>query len=540
MNEHHGHLRRRLLTAAAFLLAITASLPVLLNAVLEFPESRDWIAGEVRSALGRELHVDGEIRLNVYTLTPGLRLTNVRLANAPWASQPDMLVLDYFDVHLSLVPLLTSGELVFRSIELGGARIYLEQDGERANWDFRKLDEDSTKPAAGRSAPLRLLADAISVRDARIEYRESGDVYVLDVNKMDVAFAEDGEHMYARGRLDVRYGKSDLRGGFDVTEDPLTIRTHLRTNLLDVDDFLTTTANRTPAPDADAPSAENPPLPFDRLRAATAEVEWNAQRVKYRETKLSDMQLKTKLADGRLVTEQLQFDFAGGTVTMDLQAAAGDQSVDLRLKLKELSLKSMLQAAGNDAFLDGPLSLDVSLHGSGPRLADLRRSLHGRLVLELGAARIEQPALFRMTGPSVASEVRSWAEPLPDLRCMVLGMDIAAGRGRSDVFLLNTNQFTLSGSGYVDLFQPGGPRLVLMFDDRHLSLLDLADHLPIHIGGTFVSPEISVWQRDDAEALFKDVLEIPELPVDLAAHMLGYEAPPQNLCAAARAKAGER
>ncbi len=548
-------LRRFFLAIAVILIALILTLPALLNAVLEFPESRAWIAGEVRSTLGRELRIDGEVRLNLYTLTPGFRLTDVRLSNAPWASRPDMLELDYFDVHLSLVPLLISGELDFRSVVLGGAHIYLEQKDGRANWHFAKLSADAEKTPARNygTRPLRLLADHIAVRNAKIRFATAETTYVLDLDALDAAFAEDGDHMHVRGRLTARYGNSDLRGSFDVREEPLSIRVNVQSKLLDVDDLLkrsakhaappqsatTQPATTQPATTQPAATQADPAIPYEELLRLAADVEWASDQIKYRQLKISDAQLKTKLAAGRLVAEQVRLKFADGSVAANLAVDAAQQSLELKLRLEELSLKLLLQAAGAEAFLDGPLSLDVRLKGSGPRLDALRRSLAGRIVLEVGAAGLDQAALYRTTGPAVAGELRTWAAPLPDIECVVLGADIHAGRGRSDVFLVDTNEFTLTGSGYADLHRPAAPDFVLMFDDRHLSLLDLADHLPIHIGGTFRRPAVSVWQRDDAVALFQDVLEFPELPVDLVADMLGLDKTPANVCAAARAKAAK-
>ena len=104
-------LRRIALGFALVTIALLGSLlalPLVLNSFLELKSARNTVAGKIKESLGRAVHLDGDIRFQLYTLTPGFRVENVRLGNAEWAAQKDMLRLRHMDIELALLPLLTS------------------------------------------------------------------------------------------------------------------------------------------------------------------------------------------------------------------------------------------------------------------------------------------------------------------------------------------------------------------------------------------------------------------------------------------------
>ena len=118
---------------------------------LDFNEYKQQIADEAKKVTGRDLAIEGDLRLNVFTLNPGLAVDGVRFANAPWGSKPDMATIKRFEVKVSLLPLL-SGTLNVDSVVLSGADILLERNkAGKGNYEFgpAKKAEQAKKDGAG-------------------------------------------------------------------------------------------------------------------------------------------------------------------------------------------------------------------------------------------------------------------------------------------------------------------------------------------------------------------------------------------------------
>jgi hypothetical protein len=102
-------------------------------ATLDLSGYRGEIRQMAQERLGRELEITGDLSL---TWTPGatLKVEGVRLSNADWAVEKDMVTLGSLDVALDLWPLL-SGRLHVTSLRLADVVIHLEQGAEGAtNW----------------------------------------------------------------------------------------------------------------------------------------------------------------------------------------------------------------------------------------------------------------------------------------------------------------------------------------------------------------------------------------------------------------------
>ena len=127
---------------------------------------KPYIVEAVHDATGRQVHIDGDARITVLP-APGIRLEQVRLANAAWASEPHMATLKRLDLRLALWPLL-NGEIRIDELVLLAPVVDLEVDEkERANWELVPMQ---AKTEQGR--PFVLSLARVSVRDAVIRYRQ--------------------------------------------------------------------------------------------------------------------------------------------------------------------------------------------------------------------------------------------------------------------------------------------------------------------------------------------------------------------------------
>lgn len=123
--------------------------------LLVAPGFIDWnqykgeIAAQVRSATGRDLAINGDIRLAVLP-SPRLSASEVSFANAPGAASPHMARLKSIEVRVALGPLF-AGTVEVETIRLVDPVIELEvlANG-RKNWDF---GEGGTAPSAAPPKP---------------------------------------------------------------------------------------------------------------------------------------------------------------------------------------------------------------------------------------------------------------------------------------------------------------------------------------------------------------------------------------------------
>ncbi len=159
------------------LLAVAVLLP--LAAVAGFAvwfdqaEIKARIADAVRQATGRELTLAGPIEVG-WSFTPTLRVRDVRLANPPGFSRPDMALIDAVEAQVALWPLL-SRRVEVRGVTVQQPDVLLECDAEgRGNWVFaRAAEPPSTGPMQPASVKSRmdLYIDGVRIRDGRFAWR---------------------------------------------------------------------------------------------------------------------------------------------------------------------------------------------------------------------------------------------------------------------------------------------------------------------------------------------------------------------------------
>lgn len=157
------------------LFGVLGLLAVLVAAVLVAPGLVDWndykgeIAAAVKAATGRELRIDGDIRVQLIP-APALHAKDVALANLPGASEPEMVRLKSIEVRIALGPLFGL-QLQIQSVKLVEPRIALEvlADGRR-NWELG-LPPAPGRPtsAADKAAPAEAVADSDVLGAIRVD-----------------------------------------------------------------------------------------------------------------------------------------------------------------------------------------------------------------------------------------------------------------------------------------------------------------------------------------------------------------------------------
>jgi len=167
---------KKLLIGAGALLAILLATALVAPSLIDWNAYRPQLVAAVKEATGRDLAVDGGVRLALLP-APELSAKELRLSSVPGAAEPDMARLKELEVRVALLPLL-SGTIKVESVRLIEPTIVLEElkDG-RNNWTFAP----SAKPAGG-AAPgqdggdgrgFALSLDDVRVKDATVIYRSA-------------------------------------------------------------------------------------------------------------------------------------------------------------------------------------------------------------------------------------------------------------------------------------------------------------------------------------------------------------------------------
>ncbi len=126
-------MRWRILVIGIALLAIAATVVVLVLTRIDFDNYRSEIAHQLSRALGREVQIHGPLALQV-GLTPSLRVEEVTLANAPGQSPAEMAKIGHLWLEVDLWELL-EGEIEFRDLRVRDAEILLQWSQEGLpNW----------------------------------------------------------------------------------------------------------------------------------------------------------------------------------------------------------------------------------------------------------------------------------------------------------------------------------------------------------------------------------------------------------------------
>ena len=169
-----GWVRNALLTVCAVVGLVLSVVALTTYYYLGNPDRlKPLLTHLVADFTGRTLAISGPLDIEIST-TPRITVQQIRLSNAAWATQPDMLTADRVTLQLDLLQLL-HGRLAVRDFEARGVVIDLEQSGEGAgNWRLsaseangEKADEDSTE------APLILpfTVESLALQDIRIHLR---------------------------------------------------------------------------------------------------------------------------------------------------------------------------------------------------------------------------------------------------------------------------------------------------------------------------------------------------------------------------------
>jgi uncharacterized protein involved in outer membrane biogenesis len=204
---------------------------LILPFLIDLNNYKDDISAQAQKYIGREVTVDGDIRLALFP-TPGIKVSKIRLANLDHAHHPDMVVLDKLELNVDLMRLL-KGVIEVTKVQLEGAKVYLEKlpDG-HGNWEFSlNLDgapeseqvTEEKKPVLVSSPQIQI--NVIKVANATIEYQQDDQKYSFEDVDVGIKMSEkdnrlnvDGSGLYLKKhfRFEGEVQKTDMPAPFKI------------------------------------------------------------------------------------------------------------------------------------------------------------------------------------------------------------------------------------------------------------------------------------------------------------------------------------
>jgi len=150
------------------IIALMAAVYVLLR-TYDYNKLRPRIEQMVKEATGRELNLAGDISLAV-GFSPALVVTDITFANAPWASQPQMVKIGKLQAQVRLLPLLV-GDVELRRVGLKGVDVLLETNPEgQGNWEFSVDASPAKKTGASKATGINI--DNIRIENLNLTFHD--------------------------------------------------------------------------------------------------------------------------------------------------------------------------------------------------------------------------------------------------------------------------------------------------------------------------------------------------------------------------------
>ncbi len=329
------------------LAAVFGLLVLLLAAVVLLVDPNDYkdeIAQLVRDETGRELKLEGDLKLSIF---PWLAIETGRaeLGNAAGFGATPFLTLERADVGVRLFPLL-SGKMQVRRLELDGLQVNLVKNAEgTTNWDDLTKPAPSTAPPPAQTTELPSVA-GVAIRNATLDY--------LDRSKPDPKAADPSAGTRTRlTKLDLETGRIEsgepieLKLQFALDSGEGTAPTFVR---LDTEARLDTEKQRYSLKDMELTAT----LPPDEAKGeAKGET---AREAKGDDARGTEIGLRAAGADVDLEAQTLSIpQFALSAFGAELSGSAtGRQIVDApaisgTLTMKPVSARDLLKQLGSEA-----------------------------------------------------------------------------------------------------------------------------------------------------------------------------------------------
>lgn len=460
----------------------------------DYNRVKPMIAERVRAATARDIDIEGDLRLKI-RLAPTLTTGPIKLRNAAWGSEPNMLTAEALEIQLSLLGLLRN-KGVFKRLVLVKPVVLVEQsaDGRKSNWKFDKPPAKDTPPPEAASGPLELALEYGEIKDGQLRLlnHHTGESTSLHIGnfvlekqsgplplKTSLEGTYNERAFYLEGRIsffiDLFFTAKDW--AFDLAikdeQNELTIAGRLQRPSGDAPHRIEATL-KSPQLDvrpwlADPPEAgsnvkrtnrvfPNTPLPFDILHDLELQADIDIQKLLMPHMALQNVKTPIQIKEGRLDLGPAQAVAGGGDYQAHLRidARAKSPKIKANLKINQMNAGLMLKELGLSNMMEGVVDFQADLEGQGASMAKLMSSLNGHAMLVSGEGQLGK-LFFGLFDEGIASQMMTLFNPLEGrssitpIECLVIRFDSAGGVAKLSKMIWVTHDSIVVGGGQIDL-----------------------------------------------------------------------------------------
>jgi uncharacterized protein involved in outer membrane biogenesis len=439
----------------------------------DFNKLKPRIAKAVKAATGRELQIDGDIKLKL-GLSPAVHVEHIRFQNASWGSRPDLARVKRMEIRVALLPLIR-GHFEFVHLVMVEPDVIVETGSSgTSNFQFKTSNKQE------RALPVLIFQD-VRIKKGLLTYKngQSGDTHSVRFDSShavipgldkpmslefeggfdDIPFALEGtvgaiaawikpDHEYPV-KLTTRVGGAsfNLKGGirdpihfkdltFSVSAEGPSIHDvvklagvtgvpklgafKLKTNVGDPEGRLALDecALHVGSEESAAMSINGAIKDLLALRGINLDVAVRAKDA----AKLTELGLPVPFPHGAFSASGRIFDPEGGLFSVkDLKVALGENEIDGQVDLNLTATPPYLAARLiSKKFALGPFNLAVKLAGPTDRLAleemDIQIGTEDLAVMQLNGAVDD---LLKLDGVNV--KFRVWGKDLANLKKFIDG-----------------------------------------------------------------------------------------------------------------------
>jgi len=226
-----------------------------------------------------------------------------------------------------------------------------------------------------------------------------------------------------------------------------------------------------------------------RLRAIDADAELRAKRiVAPDQLAAGNVHVRVRLRDGVIVLTPFDFELAGGRIVSAIEVDARQPTLAARMNVdfQQLQLGQLLPRSSIVVESQGLLEGELALNGTGNSVADVAANSDGSVSLALAHAQISNlvDAAAGLNGGKVLKLLLGGDKNIP-VRCGAAAFSVHDGEGKSEVFVVDTEQTRIDGGGTLD-FGNEQFDLTIAPQPKHASILSL--RTPVLLRGTFRHP----------------------------------------------------
>lgn len=207
---------------------------------------------------------------------------------------------------------------------------------------------------------------------------------------------------------------------------------------------------------------------------------------------LEQLHVGLDLTDAQLRLDPFNVNLADGEIVSTLQLDAREPTLKAQVDVqaRKLRLARLVPPSPRLAPSTGSIGARARLAGSGNSIADLAAKANGEIhaVLSQGQLSNLLDAASGLNGGKVLALLMGGDKAIP-VRCGAASFDIKAGLGQSRVFVIDTEETRIEGTGGFDL---GRERLDLHLAPKPKNPGFLSLRTPLHVFGTFREPDFAL------------------------------------------------